>query len=43
MAPERAKLMLNSYSEYVKDNGVIEVPEDYDIAAQATKNVRSTH
>lgn len=35
--------MTEAYTEYVKKNGVIEVPEDYDITAQATKNAHSKH
>jgi hypothetical protein len=39
--PERVKSMSEAYAEYVKKNGVIEVPDDYDIAAQATKNAQA--
>lgn len=35
--------MSEAYAEYVKKNGVIEVPDDYDIAAQATKNTHAKH
>ncbi|HMK29154.1 MAG TPA: arylsulfatase [Terriglobales bacterium] len=41
--PERVKAMSDAYAEYVKKNGVIEVPDDYDIAAQAMKNLRAKH
>jgi arylsulfatase A-like enzyme len=41
--PERVKSMSDAYAEYVKNNGVIEVPDDYDIAAQATKNMHAKH
>ena len=40
---ERVKAMTEAYADYVKMNGVIEVPDDYDIAAQATKNAHSKH
>jgi len=36
--PARVKSMTEAYAEYVKKNGVIEVPDDYDIATQAKKN-----
>jgi hypothetical protein len=35
--------MSEAYAEYVKKNGVTEVPDDYDIAAQATKNAQAKH
>jgi len=38
--PERVKAMTDGYAEYVKKNGVIEVPDDYDIATQAKKNAQ---
>ena len=41
--PERVKSMKEAYAEYVKKNGVIEVPDDYDITAQATKNAQAKH
>jgi arylsulfatase A-like enzyme len=41
--PERVKSMTEAYAEYVKKNGVIEVPDDYDITAQATKNAQAKH
>ena len=41
--PERVKAMLQGYSEYVKKNGVIEVPDDYDIVVQAKKNAALKH
>ena len=41
--PQRVKSMKEAYAEYVKKNGVIEVPDDYDIAAQATKNAKAKH
>ncbi len=39
--PDRVKSMSAAYAEYVKQNGVIEVPDDYDITAQATKNANA--
>lgn len=41
--PTRVKSMSNAYAEYVKKNGVIEVPDDYDINAQAMKNSKMKH
>jgi len=41
--PDRVQSMTEAYAEYVKKNGVIEVPDDYDIAAQATKNAQAKH
>jgi arylsulfatase len=41
--PERVKEMVQDYEEYVRKNGVIEVPDDYDIATQATKNAHAKH
>jgi len=41
--PERVKSMSEAYAEYVKKNGVVEVPDDYDTAAQATKNAQAKH
>lgn len=41
--PERVKAMSQAYAEYVEKNGVIEVPDDYDIAAQAKKNAKVKH
>jgi arylsulfatase A-like enzyme len=41
--PDRVKSMSSDYADYVKKNGVIEVPDDYEIAAQAQKNARSKH
>jgi arylsulfatase A-like enzyme len=41
--PERVKAMTEAYAEYVKKNGVIEVPDDYDIAGQAQKNAHIAH
>ena len=35
--------MSKDYAEYVKKNGVIEVPDDYDMAAQAKKNAKVKH
>jgi hypothetical protein len=35
--------MSAAYAEYVKKNGVIEVPEDYEMAAQAKKNAKLKH
>jgi arylsulfatase/uncharacterized sulfatase len=40
---ERVKEMTQAYEEYVKRNGVIEVPDGYDIAAQAMKNAHAKH
>ena len=36
--PEQVKTMTAAYAEYVKKNGVIEVPDDYDIVIQINKN-----
>jgi arylsulfatase len=41
--PERVKAMSEAYAEYVKKNGVIEVPGDYAIDAQAKKNAGLKH
>ena len=41
--PARVKSMSDAYAEYVKKNGVIEVPDDYDINAQAMKNAKMKH
>ena len=41
--PERVSSMSKDYAEYVKKNGVIEVPDDYDMAAQAKKNAKVKH
>jgi len=41
--PERVKSMAQAYEEYSRKNGVIEVPEDYDLAAQAMKNAQGKH
>jgi arylsulfatase/uncharacterized sulfatase len=41
--PEQVKEMTQSYEQYVEENGVIEVPDDYDIAAQAMKNAHGKH
>ena len=41
--PERVSAMSKDYAEYVKKNGVIEVPDDYDMAAQAKKNAKMKH
>jgi arylsulfatase A-like enzyme len=41
--PDRVKSMSTAYAEYVKKNGVIEVPDDYDITAQAMKNAQGKH
>jgi arylsulfatase len=40
---ERVKAMSDDYADYVKKNGLVEVPDDYDIAAQATKNAKMKH
>jgi hypothetical protein len=37
------KEVTQAYEEYVKRNGVIEVPDGYDIAAQAMKNAHAKH
>jgi arylsulfatase A-like enzyme len=39
--PQRVKSMSDDYAQYVKKNGVIEVPDDYDISAQAMKNAKA--
>ncbi|MGO9303113.1 MAG: arylsulfatase [Candidatus Korobacteraceae bacterium] len=39
--PQRVKSMSDDYAQYVKKNGVIEVPDDYDITAQAMKNAKA--
>ena len=41
--PQRVKAMTEGYAEYVQKNGVIEVPGDYDITAQAMKNAHAKH
>jgi arylsulfatase A-like enzyme len=41
--PKLVKSMLADYDEYVKKNGVIEVPDDYNINAQAMKNAKIKH
>lgn len=41
--PQRVKSMMEAYADYVKKNGVIDVPDDYDIAAQAKKNSGAKH
>jgi arylsulfatase A-like enzyme len=41
--PDRVKSMTAAYVEYVKKNGVIEVPDDYEMAAQAKKNAKLKH
>ncbi len=41
--PDRVKSMSEAYAEYVSKNGVIEVPDDYDIATQAMKNMSAKH
>jgi arylsulfatase A-like enzyme len=41
--PARVKSMSDAYAAYVQKNGVIEVPGDYDISAQAIKNAKAKH
>jgi arylsulfatase A-like enzyme len=41
--PDRVKSMSADYAKYVEKNGVIEVPDDYEIAAQAKKNAQLKH
>lgn len=41
--PERVAKMSAAYAEYVKKNGVIEVPDDYDIVDQINKNSQMKH
>jgi arylsulfatase/uncharacterized sulfatase len=41
--PGRVKAMSEAYAEYVKQNGVIEVPDDYAMDAQAKKNANLKH
>ncbi len=41
--PDRVKSMSAAYAEYVRNNGVIEVPEDYEMAAQGKKNAQLKH
>ena len=41
--PQRVASMTEQYAQYVKKNGVVEVPNDYDIAAQAMKNSKAKH
>jgi arylsulfatase A-like enzyme len=41
--PDRVKSMSAAYAEYVKTNGVIEVPDDYSINTQAVKNMKMNH
>lgn len=38
--PGRVKTMSDAYAEYVNKNGVIEVPDDYDILVQVNKNAQ---
>ena len=41
--PKRVTMMSDDYAAYVKKNGVIEVPDDYDITQQAMKNAKAKH
>ena len=41
--PGRVKSMSEAYADYVKKNGVIEVPDDYTMDAQAKKNAGLKH
>lgn len=41
--PKRVKSMTAAYTEYANKNGVVEVPDDYDINAQAIKNAGMKH
>jgi arylsulfatase A-like enzyme len=41
--PDRVKRMSAAYAEYVEKNGVIEVPDDYDMTVQAKKNAKMKH
>jgi len=41
--PDRVKAMSEAYAEYVKKNGVIEVPDDYTMDTQGKKNAGLKH
>jgi arylsulfatase A-like enzyme len=41
--PERVKTMSDDYADYSRKNGVIEVPDDYNINEQAMKNAKVKH
>jgi arylsulfatase len=41
--PDRVKSMSEAYAEYVRKNGVIEVPEDYRMDTQGKKNAGLKH
>lgn len=41
--PDRVKAMSGAYAEYVKKNGVIEVPDDYTMDTQGKKNAGLKH
>ena len=41
--PDRVRAMSQAYAEYVKKNGVIEVPDDYTMDTQAKKNAGLKH
>ena len=41
--PDRVKSMSEAYAQYVKQNGVIEVPDDYTMDVQAKKNANLKH
>jgi hypothetical protein len=40
--PELARAMLADFAAYAARNGVIEVPADYDVIAQARANAAAT-
>ena len=40
---QRVRSMAEAYANYVQKNGVIDVPDDYDIAVQAKKNAGVGH
>jgi arylsulfatase/uncharacterized sulfatase len=41
--PDRVKTMSATYADYVKKNGVIEVPDDYTMDTQGKKNAGLKH
>ena len=41
--PSRLAEMAKDYAEYVKKNGVIEVPDDYSVSEQGKKNAKIKH
>jgi arylsulfatase len=41
--PQRVKSMSDAFAQYVQKNGVVEVPDDYDLAEQGKKNALAKH